>query len=105
MDNDFNANPNFPPFHAANGVFRAVENRMTFGLGTVNGLSMVIDPYGRITAEAAINQRSIVVGETFAVSQETFYTRYGDVFGWLMVAMLFVLIGLAIRPGFRARST
>lgn len=95
MDNDFNANPNFPPFHAANGVFRAVENRMTFGLGTVNGVSMVIDPYGRIAAEAKMNQRSVVVGETFTVPDQTFYTRYGDVFGWLMVACLMLLIALA----------
>jgi len=98
MDNDFNATPRFPPFHAANAVFRAVENRMTFGLGTINGVSMVIDPYGRITAEAAINQRSVVIGETFAVDQETFYMRNGDVFGWLMVALLAGFIGsLSVR--------
>lgn len=99
MDNDFNATPRFPPFHAANGVFRAVENRMTFGLGTVNGLSMVIDPFGRITAEGGINQRSVILGKTFSVSQQTFYTRYGDVFGWLLVAMLAFLIALVIVKG------
>lgn len=99
MDNDFNATPRFPPFHAANAVFRAVENRMTFGLGTINGVSMVIDPFGRITAEAAINKRSVVLGETFSVSQKTFYTRYGDVFGWLMVVMLALMVVSAMIRG------
>jgi len=28
---------------------------------------MVIDPYGRITAEGEINERSIILGNTFTV--------------------------------------
>jgi len=36
---------------------RPNRNRLAFGLGTVSGVSMVIDPYGRITAEAAVNAR------------------------------------------------
>jgi apolipoprotein N-acyltransferase len=85
MDNDFNGTTSFPPFHAANAVFRAVENRLAFGLGTVSGASMVIDPYGRITAEAPINARSVVVGESFVVQADTIYQRFGDWFGWLLV--------------------
>jgi apolipoprotein N-acyltransferase len=98
MDNDFNGTPRFPPFHAADAVFRAVENRLAFGLGTVNGLSMVIDPYGRITAEGKINERGVAVGATFAAAERTFYTRFGDVFGWLSVIALVILVILARRP-------
>jgi apolipoprotein N-acyltransferase len=101
MDNDFNGTPHFPPFHAADAVFRAVENRLAFGLGTVNGLSLVIDPYGRITAEGQINQRGVVVGDTFALPGRTFYSRFGDVFGWLLVGALAVLV---IRSWQRARD-
>ena len=101
MDNDFNGTPRFSPFHAADAVFRAVENRLAFGLGTVNGLSLVIDPYGRITAEGQINQRGVVVGDTFAVPGRTFYSRFGDVFGWLLVG---ALAGLVIRSWQRARD-
>jgi len=92
MDNDFNGIATFPPFHAADAVFRAVENRVTFGLGTINGLSMVIDPYGRITAEGKINERGATVGETFTVEGKTIYTRLGDWFGWTLVAALIGLI-------------
>ena len=101
MDNDFNGTPRFPPFHAADAVFRAVENRLAFGLGTINGLSLVIDPYGRITAEGKLNERGVVVGETFTVSDRTLYTRFGDWFGWLLAGALVLLVIRAwtIKPG------
>jgi apolipoprotein N-acyltransferase len=101
MDNDFNSTPRFPPFHAADAVFRAAENRLAFGLGTVNGLSLVIDPYGRITAEGQVNQRGVVVGETFTAPGRTFYTRFGDVFGWVLVGALIVLAVRARQPAKR----
>ncbi|MCD4751735.1 MAG: SCP2 sterol-binding domain-containing protein [Anaerolineaceae bacterium] len=95
VDDDFNGSFTFPPFHASDGVFRSVENRVAMGLGTINGISLVIDPYGRITAEGEINERSVIIGETFTASGQTLYTRFGDWFGWLMVAALIGLIGLA----------
>ena len=95
VDDDFGANSNFPPFHASDGVFRAAENRVAMGLGTTNGMSLVIDPYGRITAEGEINQRGVIIGETFTVAGQTLYTRFGDWFGWLMVIALVGLTGWA----------
>ena len=98
MDNDFNGTTAFPPFHSANAVFRAVENRLAFGLGTVSGASMVIDPYGRITAEAQINERSVVVGGTFVVQANTIYQRFGDWFGWLLVIGFTSMLFAGLRP-------
>ena len=96
VDDDFNGSPWFPPFHASDGVFRAVENRVAMGLGTTNGMSMVIDPYGRIMAEGEINERGVVVGDVFTVSGGTLYTRWGDWFGWLMVGMLGMLTAISL---------
>lgn len=95
MDNDFNGIRTFPPFHAADAVLRAVENRLAFGLGTVSGLSMVIDPYGRITAEGKVNERGVAVGETFVAEGKTLYTRFGDWFGWTLVATLAGFVALS----------
>ena len=64
---------------------------------TISGLSLVIDPYGRITAEGVINERGVIVGETFTASGQTLYTRWGDWFGWLMVAGLVGLVAIS-RP-------
>ena len=96
-DDDFNGTPWFPPFHSSDGVFRAVEHRASFANGSVNGLSLVVDPYGRITAEGRINERGVIVGETFTVEGQTLYTRLGDWFGWLMVVALTGLVIVAIR--------
>jgi len=52
----------------------------------------VVDPYGRITAEGKTNERGVVTGKTFTVSGQTFYTRFGDWFGWLMVGILVILV-------------
>lgn len=68
VDDDFNRNRWFPPFHAADGVFRAVENRVTIGLGTTNGMSLIVDPYGRIMAQSHVNERSVIIGQTFVVA-------------------------------------
>lgn len=91
-DDDFDGNPNFPPFHASDGVFRAAEHRVAMGLANTNGLALVIDPYGRITAEGKVNQRGVIIGETFTAPGETLYTRFGDWFGWLMVTGLAGLV-------------
>ncbi|MDM8518550.1 nitrilase-related carbon-nitrogen hydrolase [Anaerolineales bacterium HSG6] len=91
-DDNFNGTPWFPPFHASDAVFRATEHRLAFATGTVNGLGVVVDPYGRITAEGKTNERGVATGKTFTVSGQTFYTRFGDWFGWLMVGILVVLV-------------
>ncbi|ABU58168.1 apolipoprotein N-acyltransferase [Roseiflexus castenholzii] len=100
VDDDFSGNRWFPPAHASDTVFRAVENRVAFGLGATSGIAMVIDPYGRITAESDINQRGVVTGETFVVAERTLFTRFGDWFGWL--AVLAMVIGFVARPVWQA---
>lgn len=96
VDDDFGGTPWFPPFHASDSVFRAAENRVAMGLGTTNGISLVVDPYRRVTAEGEINQRGVIVGETFTVEGQTLYARWGDWFGWLLVAALVIFVFLAV---------
>jgi len=91
-DDDFEANAWFPAYHASDTVFRAAENRLAFATGTPSGLSVVVDPYGRIVAEGGVNKRSVIAGEVFTTSDQTLYTRWGDWFGWLMVIALVMLV-------------
>ncbi len=95
-DDDFEANAWFPAYHASDTVFRAAENRLAFATGTTSGLSVVVDPYGRIVAEGGVNERGVIIGETFTVPGQTLYTRWGDWFGWLTVILLLVVAGRAI---------
>ena len=36
----------------------------------------------------------VIAGETFTGSGQTLYTRWGDWFGWLMVVVLAVMVGM-----------
>ncbi len=95
-NDDFNGDPDFPKFHATDAVFRAVEHRAVFATSTASGVSIVVDPYGRIMAMSDVNKRQIVTGEVFTVPDQTLYTRLGEWFGWLMVAGAAVMIGAVV---------
>jgi apolipoprotein N-acyltransferase len=56
----------------------------------------VVDPYGRIMAEGRVNERGVAVGETFVVEGRSIYTRFGDWFGWTMVAVTLGLVAMAL---------
>ncbi|MGB9612632.1 MAG: apolipoprotein N-acyltransferase, partial [Candidatus Margulisiibacteriota bacterium] len=52
-----------PYFHLNCGVFRALENRKYFVQVGNNGISAVIDPWGRIMKKSELNQRTILTFE------------------------------------------
>lgn len=93
-DDDFNHNPWFPAFHASDAVFRAVEHRVAFATSGTNGISIIVDPYGRIVAQSGVNKREVVNGGVFTAPGQTLYTRLGDWFGWLMVVCLAAMVGV-----------
>ncbi len=73
--------------HAANSVFRAVENRRSFVRSANTGLSCFIDKQGRIYEKISADSRDLFIEgvKSAWVSVEsgkilTFYTKYGDVF-------------------------
>lgn len=66
--------------------FRAIENHRYLLRATNDGITAVIDPYGRVTAEAPLYCRTALAARFDFVSGRTFYTAHGDVFAWLCVA-------------------
>jgi apolipoprotein N-acyltransferase len=75
-----------------NAIFRAAENRMFVAcpIGDHTG-SALIDPYGRIINDIA-PEPEIVAGRIAFNSERTFYSKYGDIFGWALVGLLVILI-------------
>ena len=76
-----------PYQHAANSVFRAVENRRSFIRCANTGLSCFIDKTGKIYNRVRSNSKDIFIQgyltDYIAVDKTktyTFYTRYGDIF-------------------------
>lgn len=80
--------------HAANAVFRAVENGRPLARASASGLTCVVDTLGRITTRSPLYEQSFLVADIPLPPQGfTLYTRLGD---WFPIAMAAVLIGLAI---------
>jgi apolipoprotein N-acyltransferase len=80
--------------HARMAVLRAVENGFALARSARNGLLTLTDNRGRILAEAAtVPGRFVsITGEVNVTPAATFYTRTGDWFAWLCVAMFLVLL-------------
>ena len=79
--------------HAANAVFRAVENRVPLVRCCNNGYTCVIDPTGKIStsledAEHNIYIQGMIVAKVNLYDRpQAFYTRYGDVFAMLCLVL------------------
>jgi apolipoprotein N-acyltransferase len=85
--------------HAANAVFRAVENGRPLVRASASGLTCVVDTRGRIMARGPLYEpASLVVDVPLGDDgRETVYTRWGDWFPLAMGGLLVIvlIIGLA----------
>jgi apolipoprotein N-acyltransferase len=71
---------------------RAIENRRWILRDTNNGITAVIDPYGRVRQSIPRHAvDALPAGYAFR-SDVTFYTSHGDLFGWLCVLLSFVVV-------------
>jgi apolipoprotein N-acyltransferase len=71
---------------------RAIENRRWILRDTNNGITAVIDPYGRVRQSIPRHAvDALPAGYAFR-NDVTFYTAHGDVFGWLCVLLSFVVV-------------
>ncbi len=82
--------------HSRMAVMRAVENGFALARSARNGLLTLSDNRGRVVAEAATTPGRFVsiAGKVNVGPERTFYTRTGDWFAWLCVAMLVTLLAL-----------
>jgi apolipoprotein N-acyltransferase len=96
------------PFqHAQIAVFRAIENRIAVARCANTGVSMFIDPCGRVKQATKIWVRETVIGDiplkregSVSWSDRTFYARYGDWFAILccLVSLMAIVMALLPRP-------
>lgn len=75
--------------HAYLSVFRAVENGVPLVRATNTGLSCFIESTGRIHIVKPFIEKAEAI-EMLVSKRNTFYTRYGDIFGWLCVIALYI---------------
>ena len=84
--------------HARMAALRAVENGFALARSARNGLLTLSDNRGRILAEAATAPGRFVsiTGKVNVSREESFYTRTGDWFAWLCVAVFVSLLAFQL---------
>jgi apolipoprotein N-acyltransferase len=93
-----------PYQHAYMAVFRAVENRMSIARCANTGISMLIDPWGRITLESGVFTREALAGTVEIVSADTFFSRHGFLLLWPIVGIALIESLVAFFRGILSRK-
>ena len=62
---------------------RAVENRRYLLRAANDGISAIVSPYGEVLYTARRFERTVIEGRFDTRADQTFYSRFGDVFAWL----------------------
>jgi apolipoprotein N-acyltransferase len=83
---------------------RAIENRRWILRDTNNGVTAVIDPYGRVRQSIPRHQADALPAAYGFRDDITFYTAHGDVFGWLCVIFALVITGWSGRKLLLAKT-
>jgi apolipoprotein N-acyltransferase len=93
-----------PGQHLAMARVRAVENRRWLLRDTNDGITVSVDPYGRILARLPANIRGELDAPYAFRSDLTPYARWGDWLPWVCVLIALVLL-LIVARGTLARKT
>ena len=82
-----------PYQHFEMARIRAIENRVWLVRSANTGISGVFDPAGRTVAATNLNTKAaIVVPIPLQSSGGSFYLRYGDLFAWVCMGIVAILI-------------
>jgi apolipoprotein N-acyltransferase len=89
-----------PEQHLAMARVRAVENRRWLLRDTNDGITVSVDPYGRIVARLPAHTRGELDAPYAFRADLTPYARWGDWLPWLCVLAALVLVLIAARDSF-----
>lgn len=78
--------------HLEMARLRAIENGRFLLRATNDGITAVIDPYGRVRARLPRHQAAVLAERFDYLAARTFFTAHGDVFAWLCVAIAAVML-------------
>lgn len=86
------------PLHTHMAVFRAIENGVSLVRQVDHGLSLAVDPYGRVQAaqDHFAGSEQVMVAQVPTHGVSTIYPVIGDLAGWLAVVGLVVIVVWAV---------
>jgi apolipoprotein N-acyltransferase len=80
---------------------RAIENSRWLLRDTNNGVTAVIDPYGRVRQSIPRHHTDALPARYGFRDDVTFYTAHGDVFGWACAILGLGVTGVSLRTNLR----
>jgi len=83
-----------PYQHLAMARFRAIENRIWLARAANTGISAFISPAGRVVSTIPLFESLYLSATVGLGAQVTFYTRFGDLFSHVCLAVGFVFVAL-----------
>ena len=83
--------------HLEMARLRAIENHRYLLRATNNGLTTLIDPYGRVREEIPRYQRLAMPARFDFETRQTFYSEHGDVFAWLSAVVAAIMLAVSWR--------
>ena len=86
-----------PEQHARQSIYRAIENRKSVIRCANTGISLVIDPSGYVRERTNLNESDIITTTVKKVNYITFYTKFGNVFAYILLIILGVLFILTFK--------
>lgn len=89
--------------HPAHLVMRAIENRMGVARSANTGISLFVDPVGRVYSVTRLFEEDVRIDVVRTTDTLTFYTRYGDLVG-SAAALAALCLALAVTGPLRRRS-
>jgi predicted amidohydrolase len=85
-----------PYLHMQLAAFRAIEHRRFFIRSTNTGVSVAVDPVGRILHQTSIEGAETFTTDAALMTEQTLYLRFGDLFAWCCCALGALLAGFAM---------
>ena len=76
-----------PKQHAELAILRAVENRVPLYRAANTGISMVVDPTGRISAKVELDKPGMILARSYRGEKLSFFCRHGHLTYFVMVAV------------------
>ncbi|HTM00557.1 MAG TPA: apolipoprotein N-acyltransferase [Candidatus Omnitrophota bacterium] len=93
-----------PIQHADLAILRSVELGMGVARAANTGVSMLIDPYGRVEARTPLFAEAVLVGTVKTGIGPTPFARWGDWVSMLSLAVTLILVAVAWFRGVDSRS-
>jgi apolipoprotein N-acyltransferase len=81
-----------PYQHFSMAIFRAIENRRALVRSANTGISAFIEPSGRVFCPTALYEDAAAVHAVPILKTKTFYTRFGNLFCWICIAVAVVFL-------------